>query len=55
MRVKKIKIGFKDLKSALNDFVKTGEALERGLKVKKEAGTYFTSFEAFITGGRGLS
>ena len=47
MRVKKIKIGFKNLKSALNDFVKTGEALERSLKVKKESGTYFTSFEAF--------
>ena len=47
MRVKKIKIGIKDLKTALDDFVRTGEAIERGEKVKKEAGTYFTSFEAF--------
>lgn len=47
MRVKKIKIGIKDLKAALNDFVMTGEAIERGGKVKKESGIYFTSFEAF--------
>jgi hypothetical protein len=30
MRVKKIKIGIKDLKTILDDFVKTGEAIERG-------------------------
>jgi len=47
MRVKKIKIGIKDLKAALDDFVRTGEAIERGEKVKKESGIYFTSFEAF--------
>ncbi|TAL22593.1 MAG: MarR family transcriptional regulator [Nitrospirae bacterium] len=47
MRVKKIKIGIKDLKTALEDFVKTGEAIERGEKVKKESGVYFTSFVAF--------
>lgn len=47
MRVKRIKIGIKDLKTALADFVKTGEAIERGEKVKKETGVYFTSFEAF--------
>ncbi len=47
MRVKKIKVGIKDLKTALDDFVRTGEAIEQGEKVKKEAGTYFTSFEAF--------
>lgn len=47
MRVKKIKIGIKDLKTALDDFVKTGEAIERGGKVKKETGVYFTSFMAF--------
>jgi len=48
MRVKKIKIGIKDLKSILDDFVKTGEAIERGEKLKpvKGATTYFTSFEA---------
>ncbi|MCL4476403.1 MAG: MarR family transcriptional regulator [Nitrospirae bacterium] len=47
MKVKRIKIGIKDLKTALDDFVKTGEAVERGERVKKETGTYFTSFEAF--------
>ena len=47
MKVKKIKVGIKDLKSVLDDSVKTGEAIERGEKVSKEKGTYFTSFEAF--------
>ncbi|NOZ68214.1 MAG: hypothetical protein GXP46_02985 [Deferribacteres bacterium] len=47
MRVKKIKIGIRDLKTALDDFVETGEAIKRGEKVKKETGVYFTSFEAF--------
>ncbi len=47
MRVKKIRIGIKDLKTALDDFVKTGEAIKRGEKVKKETGIYFTSFMAF--------
>ena len=47
MKVKKIKIGIKDLKTALDDFVMTGEAIERGEKVKKEKGVYFTSLEAF--------
>ncbi len=47
MKVKKIKIGIKDLKTALDEFVKTGEAIGRGEKVKKDAGVYFTSLEAF--------
>lgn len=47
MKVKKIKIGIKDLKAVLDDFVGTGKAIERGEKVKKETGVYFTSFEAF--------
>ncbi len=47
MKVKKIKIGIKDLKTALDDFVRMGDALERGEKLKKERGIYFTSFEAF--------
>ena len=47
MKVKRIKIGVKDLKTALDEFVKTGEAIERGEKVKKETGVYFTSLEAF--------
>ncbi len=47
MKVKRIKIGIKSVKSILDDFVKAGDAIERGEKVKKEAGTYFTSLEAF--------
>jgi predicted transcriptional regulator len=39
--VKKVKVGIKDIKTALNEFVETGEA------VKKEVGVHFTSFEAF--------
>ncbi|MBI4685303.1 MAG: MarR family transcriptional regulator [Nitrospirae bacterium] len=48
MRVKKIKVGIKDLKTILDDFVKTGEAVKRGEKFKpvKEPEIYFTSFEA---------
>lgn len=47
MKAKKIKIGIKDVKTALDDFVKTGEAIERGERVKPEKGLYFTSFEVF--------
>ena len=47
MKVKRIKIGIKDLKTALYDFVRTGEAVERGEKVKRDTGVYFTSIEAF--------
>jgi predicted transcriptional regulator len=47
MKVKRIKVGIKDLKSVLDDYVRTGEAIERGGTVAEEKGTYFTSFEAF--------
>lgn len=47
MKVKRIKIGIKDVRTALDEFVKTGAAVERGEKVKKETGVYFTSLEAF--------
>jgi predicted transcriptional regulator len=47
MKVRRIKVGIKSVESILDDFVKTGEAIERGQKVKKETGTYFTSLEAF--------
>jgi len=38
MRTKKIKIGFKDIGTAMEDFVETGEALTRGEHVREEAG-----------------
>ena len=47
MKTKKIKIGFKDIATALDDFVQTGEALTRGKQVREEAGVFFTSIEAF--------
>ena len=47
MRVKKVKVGIKDIKTSLNDFVRTCEAIDWGEKVKKETGIYFTSFKAF--------
>ncbi len=47
MRIKKIKIGIKDVKTALKEFAERAAAIERGEKVKKETGVYFTSFEAF--------
>ena len=47
MKVKKIKIGIKSVKNALDDFVRTGETIEQGKRVKKETGVYFTSFESF--------
>lgn len=47
MKTKQIKIGFKDIGAALEDFVETGEALTRGEQVREEAGVYFTSIEAF--------
>lgn len=47
MRVKRIKVGIKGVKAALDDFVATGEAITRGEKVKREVGIYFESIEAF--------
>jgi predicted transcriptional regulator len=47
MKTKRIKIGFKEVSAALNDFVEAGKALTRGEQVKEEAGVYFTNIEAF--------
>ncbi len=47
MKAKKINIGFKDIGTALDDFVETGEALACGEEVREEAGVYFTNIEAF--------
>ncbi len=47
MRVKKVRVGIKDIKTALDDFVETGKSLQREKRMKKEAGVYFTSVEAF--------
>jgi predicted transcriptional regulator len=47
MRVKKVRIGIKNMQTAMDDFVRTAQAVERGEKVKKTTGVYFTSLEAF--------
>ncbi len=47
MKVKRMKIGIKSVEEALDDARKTMKKLERGEKVKKETGVYFTSLEAF--------
>jgi predicted transcriptional regulator len=47
MKTKKIKIGCKDIRATLDDFVDTGEAPARGEQVREEAGVYFTNIEAF--------
>ena len=47
MKVKKFKIGIKSVKEVLDDFVKAGEAIERGEEVKKEKAIYFESVKGF--------
>lgn len=47
MRIKRVRIGIKDMTRAMDDFVRTAHAVEHGEKIKKTAGVYFTSLEAF--------
>lgn len=47
MKIKRVKIGIKSMTKAMDDFVRTAEAVKKGEKTKKETGVYFTSLEAF--------
>ena len=48
MRVKKVKIGIRGIDEALDNFVATGEAIERRDALNKQPpGVYFTSLDAF--------
>ena len=47
MKIRKVRVGIKDLKTALNEFVEIGKAVEEEKPVKKEKGAYFTSVQAF--------
>jgi predicted transcriptional regulator len=47
MKVKKINIGIRTIRAALDGFARTAEAIENGKPVRKERGVYFVSFEAF--------
>ena len=43
MKVKRVKIGIRSVKDVLDDFVATGEAIEKGIEVKREKAIYFES------------
>jgi predicted transcriptional regulator len=47
MKIRKVRVGIKDLKTALSEFVLIGKAVEDGKAVKKDKGVYFTTVEAF--------
>ena len=47
MRVKRVRIGIKDMDRFMDDFVITAQAIKRGENVRKSRGIYFTSMEAF--------
>lgn len=47
MRIRKVKVGIKDIQTLLNGFINTCESLQEGKDVKQEKGVYFTSIEAF--------
>ena len=47
MKIKRVQIGIKGIKEALDDFVMTGKSIERGKKVKREIGIYFENIAAF--------
>lgn len=47
MKIKRVKIGIKSMANAMDDFVRTAEAVQKGERRKKETGVYFTSMEAF--------
>ena len=47
MKVRKVKIGIKDVETLLNEFADAAGAIEAGKKVKHERGVYFTNIQAF--------
>ena len=47
MKVRKVKIGIKDVETLLSEFVDAASAIEAGKAVKHERGVYFTNIEAF--------
>ncbi|MDM8522206.1 hypothetical protein QUF80_02445 [Desulfococcaceae bacterium HSG8] len=47
MKIRKVRVGIKDIETALNEFTETGRDIEEGKLVKKEKGVYFTSAGAF--------
>jgi len=47
MKVKRVKIGIKSIEDALSDAKETMKKIERGEKLERAQGVYFSSFEAF--------
>ena len=47
MKVRKVKIGIKDVETLLNEFADAAGSIETGNKVKQERGVYFTNIQAF--------
>ena len=47
MKVRRVKIGIKDVETLLNEFGDAAESIEAGKKVKHERGVYFTNIQAF--------
>jgi len=47
MKARKVKIGIKKAKSALDEFAQAGDAIARGEKVKPEKKVYFESLAGF--------
>jgi len=47
VKVRKVKIGIKSIKEALDDFAQAAKSIERGRDVKPERGVYFVSIEGF--------
>ena len=47
MKVKKVRFGIKSISIAMDDFVRTAEAVQKGERKRKDPGVYFTSLEAF--------
>ena len=47
MKVKRVRSGSRAWRSAMDDFVRTAEAVKRGERRRRETGVYFTSMEAF--------
>lgn len=47
MKVRKVKIGIKNVETLLNEFTDAARAIEAGREVKRERGVYFTNIQAF--------
>lgn len=47
MKVRKVKIGIKNVETLLNEFADAAGAIEAGREVKHERGVYFTNIQAF--------